>query len=858
MPDPRTLEVARELRRQGHEATLVVAQFEFGPLLPAFQLACEADGFACIPITAAHLCHTEHHFPWDPGLATARALTSIVRAFDVAWFFEPSLAMPALRERRFRDRPLPLFVLSTSDTEDEPLPASLDDLNRVFASQYAGRWADLVFSAESVSKRNALEAGQTIRQVEALWQKHQASPPREIPVAATSPAVTVCIPHFEAPAFLPETLASLERQTTNDFTVIVVDDGSFTPEANAVFDQCAGRYASRGWRFLRQKNQSPGSARNRAVRECSSEFLLFLDADDIAMAAMIERFLRAALISGDDCLVAINYGFRTDPEGPCAHLYDPPGNNLIASMGDDMHGGSCIFVRREAFNKLGGFTDMRGVGFEDYEFHVRANLNNLKWDVLPDLVYRYRMPRENSVSRSTNAYPNLRRVLRWYEERLRPTSLGQLPLAFASAYWNYENLRKKAEDLQHMLSSRRHRPSPRGRELKLLILACDFPFGANSGWHTRVREMLRYFGSRYEVTLMTCMAREQHMPVKKEAFRYVHALRAVEWSDCYVAQDEDMPFLVRRKYTDTFQAAMQALPTDRYHAAILDQIFMAEFRNDIDTLSVLTEHNIESQLLRQASKRAWEDDDLPLTYKNPLIEAERLERYEDRAWADFPLRTAVSEVDRAQMDLRAPRGKTILAPNGADLGRWLPNLRFKAATVIFPGHLHYLPNVDGVQFLLSEIWPKVRRQRPKARLLIAGYDPSDAVKAAVSQAGHASAGIELISSPKSMDRVARRASISIAPLRLGSGTRCKILESMAWGLPVVSTTLGAEGIAAVDGEHLFIRDDPDAFAEAMVRLLSDEPLWLKFRNNGRELIREHYCWDRVFEPFNDALLDLIL
>ena len=105
LPDDRTLEVARELRKQGHEATLVVPQFEFGPLLPAFQLAWQADGFACIPVTAAHLCHTEHHFPWDPGLATARALTSIVRVFDVAWFFEPSWAMPALRERRFRDRP---------------------------------------------------------------------------------------------------------------------------------------------------------------------------------------------------------------------------------------------------------------------------------------------------------------------------------------------------------------------------------------------------------------------------------------------------------------------------------------------------------------------------------------------------------------------------------------------------------------------------------------------------------------------------------------------------------------------------------------------------------------------------------
>ena len=204
------------------------------------------------------------------------------------------------------------------------------------------------------------EAKESVRWVEKLWRERSASPSRPIRSPATSPAVTVCVPYFEAPAHLPEMLRSLERQTSSDFTVVVVDDGSHSEEARRAFDACAQRYAGRGWRFVHQANLHPGAARNRAAQESHTEFLLFLDSDDIAMPSMVERFLRAALLTGDDCLVAPNYGFLQDPEGPCAFFYDPPGNSLIGSMADDMHGGSCIFVRREAFLSVGGFTELRG------------------------------------------------------------------------------------------------------------------------------------------------------------------------------------------------------------------------------------------------------------------------------------------------------------------------------------------------------------------------------------------------------------------------------------------------------------------------------------------------------------------
>lgn len=826
--DRAALAAARHLRQGHHDVTLVVPQTESRPVTPAFTATWQAEGFAWLPVSAARLTPASAHFPRDPSLATARTLSEVLQSFDAALFFESHWAMPTLRDRRFRDRLLPLVVL-TEESSPTPLPDSLEAINRASSSEYARQHADLVIGNP-----------QELNQLESLFQQRRAAPARPIRPALTSPAVTVCIPHFEAPEFLPLTLESLERQSSADFTVIVVDDGSPSPEARAVFAACAQRYAPRGWKFLTQTNQFPGAARNHAARQASTEFLLFLDADDLATPAMVERFLRAALLTGDDCLVVPNYGVESnDPTNACRLLYEPPGS-LIGSIGDDMHGGSCIFVRREAFWQIGGFTELRGVGFEDYEFHVRCQLAGLRWDVLPEFLYRYRMPREGGVSRSTVQYANHARVLDHYAAKLIPAGLEQLPLALASTYWRLERTQQETEEQQRVLRRKLER---KPRQLRLLLLTCFFPYGMTSGWHQRVQAMIRYFGSRYSLTLVTQMTREELAPVRRETFRHLRFLRGVEGSNLSAASDPSLPLRVKETCTDTLRGALQSMPTSHYHAALIDQIFLAELRQDIETVTVLTEHNIESRLMHQAAQHAG----------HPLREALLMEQYEDRVWPQFPLRAVVSETDRAQIAARTRQGKTVVAANGADPSAWLPHVRHHAATVLFPAHLAYLPNVDAVELLLTRIWPLVRKRNPQAKLILAGRDPAPAVKAAASQAK----GVELCVNPPSMQRLAARASLTVAPLRLGSGTRCKILESMAWGLPVVSTTLGAEGIDAADGEHLLIRDQPEAFAEAILQLLADEALWRKLRHSGHALVRERYSWDHVFAPLEDALLNLI-
>ena len=511
------------------------------------------------------------HFPRIPRIGDRAEAVGIGDGFRRGVVFRAPLGDASVAERRFRDRLLPLSC-SIAEPDPEPVPHSLEEINRGNARDYALRWADLVCSGHEGEAENSVR-----RSARKRWRERNAEPARQIRRALTSPAVTVCIPYFEAPGLLSEALRSLENQTSSDFTVVVVDDGSLTEEGRARVRCVRRTLRGRGWKFVRQTNRYPGAARNTAAREANTEFLLFFDSDDFAMPSLMERFLRAALLTGDDCLVVPNYGFLHDPEEPCALCIRPSRKQSDRKHGRQ-HARRRIHLRASRIVLVGGrISEIRGVGFEDYEFHVRCNLKGLRWDVLPEFHYRYRMPRADGVSRSTGRYANHAHVLSLYEERLRGTGLGQLPLAFASAFWRVEREIESRDHLQRVLAASLLKRSARPR-LRLLLFTCQFPFGIISGWQRRVQEMIRYFGSRYELTLVTSMIREEFAAASKDAFRYLHAVRGVEGSNRCAAVSGDLPFRVRRQYTDMLQSAIRDIPTNQYHAALIDQIFMAEIR----------------------------------------------------------------------------------------------------------------------------------------------------------------------------------------------------------------------------------------------------------------------------------------
>jgi glycosyltransferase involved in cell wall biosynthesis len=174
--------------------------------------------------------------------------------------------------------------------------------------------------------------------------------------------------------------------------------------------------------------------------------------------------------------------------------------------------------------------------------------------------------------------------------------------------------------------------------------------------------------------------------------------------------------------------------------------------------------------------------------------------------------------------------------------------------ILFVGSLSYEPNIDAVDWLLDDIWPRVRAAAPRARLNVVGRNPSEAMR----QRCRAAAGVRLVGDAPSLDEHYRAARAVIVPIRSGGGTgRIKILEAMAYGIPIVATPQAVEGVAVADGSEVLLAEDADGLARRTSELLSDAAAARAIGHAGREV------WARDHAPEAAAgiigsIVDLVL
>ena len=209
-------------------------------------------------------------------------------------------------------------------------------------------------------------------------------------------------------------------------------------------------------------------------------------------------------------------------------------------------------------------------------------------------------------------------------------------------------------------------------------------------------------------------------------------------------------------------------------------------------------------------------------------------------------------VTPSPQDARALPGNVGVVPNGVDAERFQPSPLPPEPRLVFTGALHTLPNRDGIIWFCAEIWPRIRDQVPEARLDIVGSRPPHNV-AALDQLDGVTVHADVSAVPPFLER----ARVAVVPLRIGSGSRLKVLEALAAGRPVVGTTIGVEGLDAVAGRHLLVEDDPDAFARAVVMLLADDDTAQGLARTGRELIDASYSWPRIGRRYADLLEGLL-
>lgn len=270
---------------------------------------------------------------------------------------------------------------------------------------------------------------------------------------------------------------------------------------------------------------------------------------------------------------------------------------------------------------------------------------------------------------------------------------------------------------------------------------------------------------------------------------------------------------------------------------------MALFRPTTPRPTVIDAHNVEHELLRRVARESTS----PITGPLKSIEARKLRSFERRLWQDADLVVATSERDAAGIHANGAR-ETCVVPNGVDTEAFTrpPAFHRHATDIVFSGALRHEPNAEGIRWYLDHVHPRVVHALPDARLSIVGADPPDWL------AKRASPGITITGRVDDIRPNLWGARCSIVPIHAGGGTRLKIVEAFAAGTPVVSTSLGAEGIEATPSRDLLIADDPESFARQIVQVLVDNPLAESLRDNAAQLVRSRYDWSVIAPRLLDA------
>jgi glycosyltransferase involved in cell wall biosynthesis len=256
---------------------------------------------------------------------------------------------------------------------------------------------------------------------------------------------------------------------------------------------------------------------------------------------------------------------------------------------------------------------------------------------------------------------------------------------------------------------------------------------------------------------------------------------------------------------------------------------------------VLFEHNVEYLIvdrLKELEPRAWRRALLS-------VEAARMRRYEASIASRADLTVAVSEPDRALLAALAPRARVRVVPTGVDTTYFQPNgYRSPSARLVFVGSMDWYPNEDAVIYLIDSVLPLIRRAVPRVSVTVVGRNPAPGLRERAR-----AAGVEVTGTVDDVRPYVGQAAVCVVPLRIGGGTRLKIFEALAMAKPVVSTSVGAEGLPLTPGEHFVLADDPREFARAVVDLLSDEARRRKLGEAGRHLVEAQYSWPAVAGEF---------
>jgi len=385
--------------------------------------------------------------------------------------------------------------------------------------------------------------------------------------------------------------------------------------------------------------------------------------------------------------------------------------------------------------------------------------------------------------------------------------------------------------------------------MKILWLKGDFLHPTTRGGKIRTLEMLKRLHRRHEVHFVALDdgASPESVPRAAEystrAYPVPHRVPPRGTPAFYLQSVgnlfSDLPLsLARYKSAEYERTVEEVMSRESPEVLVCDFLTPAVNLRTLDRW-VLFQHNVETIIWRRHAEQAGGG----LQRRYFQNQAERMQRVEERVCRSVRKVVAVSEADARTMESMFGLQNIPSVPTGVDVEGFTPAARREGgADLVFVGAMDWMPNIDGVNYFLDEILPLIRKKRPNCSIAIVGREPSAELRK------RADAKLIVTGTVDDVRPYLWKGLVSIVPLRIGGGTRLKIYEAMAARIPVVSTSIGAEGLA-VGPEHIRLADTPENFADACLDLLDHPEQRERMSNAAWDLVSSCFSWERVTGQF---------
>lgn len=385
---------------------------------------------------------------------------------------------------------------------------------------------------------------------------------------------------------------------------------------------------------------------------------------------------------------------------------------------------------------------------------------------------------------------------------------------------------------------------------KLLFVTTELPWPADSGGKIKTFRLLQFLALHYDVRLLCAQGQgmdealkelPKHTAIKSvQAFNNHRPRNVINWLEALMRFPTFNAF---RVYSKAFESMLK-WGVDAADVVLVDHLEMLEMI-DVKKLNKVAFHSHNAEFLLW--KRYAEMNGNLISKAAALLESSRIFAFERWAIKATNITFAAPNDQQAwleQMDLPAGKLKhTFHLGDESLLELTPPNVAQNYPTVIFAGTLSWMPNVDGVRWLLRSVWPSVVQQVPDAQLHICGKGAPQSLVSEIRQCK----GVEFKGFVEDLGAAMNECSAAVVPLRIGSGMKIKTLDAMYRGLPLVTTPVGCEGLELVHDQHAVIAESPAAFADGIVGILKDRSKAQSMADQGRKLAAERYTYGAVFE-----------